>query len=668
MKKLLITLSILVLLGMILPGLPILAQTGKTPHENPAKATGSFNSAGLLLSYSQIAGQAINSQYQSAREILNELDKVDIPDDFRYIINQYNALNHNLFTTLDNLETLLDEITDLLARNRIDEAHQYLDSSERLIQDADYLLRDTEAATHSLSEKLGALAASASDRLSQAYNQLEVSIGRLADLIERYKSIRKGLDERYTRMTGLTPTTLSLSITPEAAFVGDSVTATGSLKSADGLLAGKTISINTGDITVGTAITGINGSYAASVSVPLEYLDNMIFTALYEPSEEDAGVFLASRSQSVTLSAKFYPSRLETDLPARVYRGLPFTINGEVSTDDTVITRYVNVFLDDRPLAEATVSGRFSLEVTAPPDAMPGRRNLKIAVTPEGRYSGVEKKQGINLVATTLRIETQTPAIVLLPTSIDISGTVSSGPGPLADTPVVLTLMNSSTTVMTAPDGSFTGSIKLRALPAHAPLATNPFSISASSGKIPHDLSPINSHNLQITAEIPGYASLTSTVKRPVVTINPLSSGLTLVLIFTAVLVLYRKKQTKTMPETAKTSPESAGLTVKVTGPVPVSLAASNFTGIKGRVLSAYRSGLAAVEYITGIIMTPSATLREFLKTARLPSPSAAARFAELTAITESSLYAAGDPPDIIADRAEELVDIIKEDLHHGNP
>jgi hypothetical protein len=66
--------------------------------------------------------------------------------------------------------------------------------------------------------------------------------------------------------------------------------------------------------------------------------------------------------------------------------------------------------------------------------------------------------------------------------------------------------------------------------------------------------------------------------------------------------------------------------------------------------------------------MAPSATLREFLKTARLPSPATAAPFAELTAIAESSLYSAGDPPDAIAARAEELVDIIKEELRRGHP
>jgi hypothetical protein len=668
MKRLLITLSIFILLGIIIPGLPILAQPARTPHENPDRATGSFDSAGLLLSYSRIANLAANSQYGSAREILKELEKVDVPDDIRYIINQYNALSDNLYTTLDSIESLLNETTDMLSHNRVDEAKQSLDSSEAAIQDADNLLRDIEAATRSLSEKLGVFAASASARLSQVYARLEESTARLAGLIARFKNIRADLNERYNRMTGLTPTTLSLYINQASAFVGDNITATGLLERADGPLAGKTISINTDDMSVGTAVTGLDGTYIAKLTVPFLYRDNIIFTAQYEPSHEDSGVFLASRSPSVNMSARFYPTRLDIAVPEMVYRGLPFTLSGEVSTDENNISRQIKVSLDDLALAEATVSGRFSFEVTTPPDAMPGRRNLKIAVAPAGRYAGAFKKPGINLSLMSLRIETQTPAVVLLPASLRISGTVSSGPGPLANAPVVLKLMNSATTVRTASDGSFSGSIKLNALPADAPLSTNPFYVIAKSPDSAYDLSPVNAHGIEITAEIPGYTTVTRTIKRQVLTINPLSAVPGLVLITWLGLVFNRKKRTQTAPEMATITPEAVKLPVEVPATARLTVPVSKFTGIKGRILSAYRSGLTAVEKITGMIMAPSATLREFLKTARLPSPATAAPFAELTAIAESSLYSAGDPPDVIAARAEELVDIIKEELHRGHP
>ena len=639
MKRLLTALAIFVLLGIILPGLPILAQPSKTPHENPDRATGSFDGARLLLSYSQITDQANNSQYQSARETLNELEKVDPPEDVRHIIDQYQALNYKLYATLDNLESLLNETNDRLSRNRVDEAGQILDGSEGVIQDAEGLLKDTQAAARGLSEKLGVFAASATDRLSQAYARLRESSDRLADLIARLKSIRQGLNERYNRMTRLTPTALTLYLTPESAFVGDSITATGRLECAGGPLAAKKITFFTDNLSVGSAVTGSDGTYIAGINVPYLYQNNILFTAQYEPSGEDSGVFLAGQSPPVNMSAGCYPTRLNIAVPEMVYCGLPFTLNGEVSTDENNVSRYVRVSLDNLELAAAMVSGRFSFEVTIPQNTMPGRRNLKIAVAPMGRYTGAINKQGVNLSVTTLRIETQVPTTVFLPGTIKVEGKVISGSSPLANAPVIIKLMNSATTVKTAPDGSFSGSIESRSW------------------------SPIGFHHVEVTAAIPGNITVTRTVQRQVLTINLLSAVPGLALITWLALVLYRKKRVKTAPEMVTVTPEAVKLPVEVPAASQLSMPGLKCAGIKGRILSAYRSGLAAVEIISGVIMSPSATLREFLRTARLPSPAAAAPFAELTGIAESTLYSAGDPPDIIAARAEALVNIINEEL-----
>ena len=74
MKKLVIILSIIAILGMIAPGLPTLAQPTQVPHENPTVATGSLDTATILLSYSKIINIATKRQYQSAQDVLDELE------------------------------------------------------------------------------------------------------------------------------------------------------------------------------------------------------------------------------------------------------------------------------------------------------------------------------------------------------------------------------------------------------------------------------------------------------------------------------------------------------------------------------------------------------------------------------------------------------------------
>jgi hypothetical protein len=410
MKKLFITLSVLILLGMISPGTTALAQPAKTPHENPANAAHSFDGAGLLLSYSRIANQAVNNQYQSAQDVLKEMEKVSVPDDIRYVMDRYNILTGNVFTSLGNLESLLENIAGLLDRNQINEARQRLDSSEAIIQDAQYLLQDTETAARALSEKLGVFGVPTNDRLSQAFRSLENSTGRLADLLERFQKVREDLNKRCTEMLDMLPTTLDLNIEPEPAFIGDNIRASGTLTDADAPLSGKAITFIAGNVTVATATTGENGYYSASMAIPYIYANNMTIESLYESTGGDTGVYLASKSEPITI--RNYSTQLEVNMPQRVYSGLPFTLSGEVSSDGNSINRRVDVFLDDRALTGITVTGRFSLELTPPADAIQGRHILTVTLAPDGRYSGATEKIDVNLTTMLLHIEAQTPGIV----------------------------------------------------------------------------------------------------------------------------------------------------------------------------------------------------------------------------------------------------------------
>ena len=113
MKRLAIVLSIIILLAMLSPGFSILAQPTHTPHENPITAKSSPDLTTLLLSYSNVLNLAAISKYQDAQNLLKELERTNIPDELRHIIERYNTLSHRLLTTLNNMEYLLDEASTL---------------------------------------------------------------------------------------------------------------------------------------------------------------------------------------------------------------------------------------------------------------------------------------------------------------------------------------------------------------------------------------------------------------------------------------------------------------------------------------------------------------------------------------------------------------------------
>ena len=681
MKRLVITLSILAGLAIVLPGLPALAQPTRLPHEKPDTAISILDESGLLLSYVHINNLASNSQFQSAQDALTEMSNANIPADIRHIIEQYNSLYQKLFTTLDNLESLLNEASALLSRNQINEARQKLDNAGPNIRDANSLLKDTEAATDSLSGRLGIPHTAATNQLTQSYDRLDNSIKRLKDVIDKFTSLRESLTERYTQMTKLTPTELSVNASPLTAFVGENITVSGRLSDNSTPLTQREIflsleyktikNINKINIPV-TATTNtstttrFDGLYVADITIPYQYVDNMTLTAIYEPSSGDNQNYLSSKSQPLTINTLFYPTYLKVNMPQRLYREQPFTLSGEVTSGYDNISRNISVYLDDNLLAEKTVSGPFNLEITPSENSTPRKVNLTVAVAPDGRYSGASQSRNIAMSIMPGHIDTRIPSIVLLPGSIRISGRVYNEFGPIADAPVSLKLENSLTTVATAPDGSFQGVFKTRILPTKAPSSDNQLSISESPAESLFDLSPIGMHEIAVTIEQPEPWATAVGEKSRIFTINPLSTSLIIAIFIALGLVIYRRNQTR-MSLRKVVSPVEVAEPIAIT-PLPSPVSRPKLTAIKSKILSAYQSGLSIIEKITGIVMAPHITLREFLKMTQLPSPSVTGCFAELTAITESTLYSAREPPQDTVNRAEKLAAAIKEELYRGNP
>jgi len=641
MKRLIIALSIIAMLGVIFPGLPTLAQPIRTPHENPDTATGLLDEAGLLLSYSQIINLAIESQYRSAQDILDELERVDIPEEIQYIIDQYTSLFQRLFTTLDNLEALLDEASDLLVHNQIAGVEDILERAHVDIEDAYILLGDTETATSIMSDKLGVFAASATSQLTQAYTRLEKSMEKLTYLIDKLNILKQSLTEQYEQKTGLMPVELSLSINPTSAYVGDVITASGNLSCDANPLPGRKVSFNLDYRPVATAVIRSDGSYITSIMLPYKYTGDMVLTAAYEPEGNDIDICLACESPPVIIDPMFYQTTLEVSTSKRVYRGLPFIVSGKVNSNNDNIDRNINVLLDGTSLTEEVASGQFSFEILATEKVLPGTAKLTVAVSPQGRYSGASRQQSVVVSVLPIYSDIQIPPIILPPRDIRVGGTAYNAIGPIADAKISLNFNDTLVTTRTDHEGNF-----------------------AASLEVPLDLFLMGPQEILIKIEPVEPWSTKTSVKKQVPTVNLLSTILILGVLIALWVVIRRRVRVRAHIED-EMPPEDI---VEVTAPTPLSVPEPRLTGIKGQVLSTYRSVITVIEKISGVIMSPDITLREFLKIASLPSPTATNRFAELTAIAESALYSAYRPRKDTAARAEELAANIKEELHSGTP
>ena len=211
-------------------------------------------------------------------------------------------------------------------------------------------------------------------------------------------------------------------------------------------------------------------------------------------------------------------------------------------------------------------------------------------------------------------------------------------------------------------DGSFTVAVKPPQLAIATPTSANPFYATTSATELPLDLSLVGQQDLTISVNPvePWYAPLE--VKRHIFTINPINTGLMMLLILVSIgLIVYKRDRTQPQEETVISPPpmrEPAAF-------IPTRRQAE-FTGIKGRILATYTSGLEAVTRATGLTMAPHNTLREFLTTIAPRLPNIITPFTELTTMAEIALYSAQRPDEAATRRAVQLAESIKQELYRG--
>ena len=665
MKRSAIALSIIVLLVIFSPGFSILAQPTHTPHQNPATAKSSPDLTALLFAYSNVFNLTAIRQYQDAQSMLNELEQANIPDELRYITDRYNALCRQLLATLNKVEPLLDEAATLFLRNQVSDAEQKLGDAEATIHDAQFLLDDIEIATNTLSDRLGVPTAPAGSQIRQGHDRLQGSLHQSRQLTAELNRLRQSFTERHkTRATELIPTELSLGITPASVFVGDNIAVSGRLSDGSRPLAKRKITLLLNNKPLVTT-TDLDGSYQTNLIIPYEYVSTMTLNSAYIPSGDDIGTYLAGKSPPVAVNTMFHPTHLEVLAPMTAHPGLPITISGQVSSTNGNIDRTIKVVLDDIQLAEETVGGQFSLEVTPPPQTPTGEHSLTVMATPQQRYSGVAKSLTINITRLPIQTDIQVPQLVIIPKPIQVGGKVYHNLSPVQDARINLTFKDSSSTVRTATNGSFTATVKLPHLSVSTSTSANPFFVTTTPIELPLDLSLIGPQELTITVEPiePWYAPLQ--IKRWIFMVNPANIGLMLVAFLSFGILIYNRlrarpaalREERGIPQ--PTARELPGVT-------PPPRPRYQLTGIKGRILSAYLDGLEAIEKITSISMAPHTTLREFLKTATPRLPTAIKPFTELTTIIEIALYSTHRLDEDIANKAKQLATTIKEELHNS--
>jgi len=360
MKRLVIVLPIMLMLGVLALSCPSLAHPNSIPHENPAAAAGSLDTAELLLFYSDMFNTGADRRYQDSRDMLEEFRALDFAGELKYVTDRYNRISEELFITLNQTEFHLNEASNFFAENQFHIAEESLTASKTALQNARSLLNELETSAALLIERLPVQLDSATSQFNQACQQLQKSLQRLHQLTDELEHISNHLKERpdATITTRFYHPTLLEIATPATIYPGLPFTVTGWVQS-DYENVERTFSVLFDDSELAST-TALGHFTLESTVSPHASTGKHELTVQVAAQDNHAA---ASQSQHITVTR--LPVQCEIHSPRLAVMPQEFTVTGTVQYNlESIPDAGINLSVNDFSATTVTDSnGNFAVTV-----------------------------------------------------------------------------------------------------------------------------------------------------------------------------------------------------------------------------------------------------------------------------------------------------------------
>jgi hypothetical protein len=608
------TLSLLLVLALgagCAANAPLASQT---VHEDPTAAQVEYNLSDLLLSYSRIFSLLTQGEYTNLDTLLKDLKQAHLSSEILELFTRYNELAQQLYQSLQTSETLLNQAEAYLDASQLKPATSTLDQASVLLSGASVTLAEITQANQSIGQLLGIASLATSNTLRQSYNTLEQASQQLQQAIDRLAALRDRLKSLMERdQAQLLATTLSLTASPDHAFVGDTVTLSGSLSAGTTPLPDRRLTLTYGSVSLET-VTDSRGSYQAVINIPYDYSSPLAIQAEYTPQAADRGLYQAAASEVIPFEVDYYTSTIDAVLPKELHPGLAVDIQGRLTSTGEPLSRQMDISLGSILLASGSASPDFKISLTPPASLKPGSYQLSISISPSGRYAGASITQDIDLTLLVTSLESDVRGMVMLPGTLSVSGRLSSATPQPPNATVTLRFNGSSYQVPAT--GSFQADIAL-------PLSLTLFGFRTL--------------NISVQPQDPWLAPATREVSLFI--FNPLICGLIVLAIAMVVILGLRQRKHLTPATTIPVGtrePVAPAPSAVSQPPTPMTYPAR---GIQGEIIKYYLAARQVLQRLSGQEITPASTLREFMQRCLQRLPAATQPFTTLTHLVEKVLY-----------------------------
>ena len=287
------------------------------------------------------------------------------------------------------------------------------------------------------------------------------------EVINKIQQLQSMLDLIYTpelsEIQDLQSSQLTLVVDPLTAFVGDTISFTGVLSSANGPMAGREITLLFANTKLLTIKTDIMGRYQGKFQLPYRYVPEADVQAIYYPQGDDAGVYLAATSPVVQIAVLYYQAKLTLVADNPAYPGRMAILHGNLDYGSAPVPAptEAEIYLDDTLVNMFEPGSVFMQEFQLDPQIVTGKHIINVSLSAHEQYAPVYGTCILQVSLLTVVLELNAPHIAIIPGNIGISGKLYSEIGPLNDATVKLRIGNTQTQVTTSSDGSFSTKQKM---------------------------------------------------------------------------------------------------------------------------------------------------------------------------------------------------------------
>jgi len=534
----------------------------------------------LFLLYQLLFHSISLEDYTGASDWLAWALEVYAPPQTRFVLTRFNELLGYEIQDLNLTDTNIDEALELLKWLRANEADQALEQALLHLAEANVTVGMLEDAAVQLGSTLRAPPTS----LLEGTDAVRL-------LIEKYLSLIRELREEVVliEQNPLIDTSLYIEADKSEVFVGKSVNISGSLTTFNGTgLKSRTVDLLLNGARVGKYITNMKGKFSEAVTIPFLYRDSVLFSAVYLPKGADQDVYTPSASNRLVLSLLYYSPVVTVEGPGQVYPGTEASVYGSLTFNGEPLPDFKIMITGFHSMIEAIsgVDGGFSVDLAIPADAPSGYATVRVEALPNEVYGPASAELGLQVVRLPTELRVKAPSWIFSGGKIKVEGRVTVEDEPLRGCGIALKIGEEVVSTKSLEDGSFEARMDL------------PLAMFTSR------------HTYWITASPVEPWIEPSTVSRGIFVVNvfTLVGGP----VFLGVALVYAAKRIEWRPRRKREENEAES---EVDEPVleaeaPVEAKVESFEEI-------YRRAVELVSRITGSIMLPSQTIREYLGAVR---------------------------------------------------